>query len=586
MKTNEIISSAMQMAESVKNAELVSALKKVAEEISGDTLKVVVLGDFKAGKSTLINTLFLKDNLLPVDYLEATAVPTHLSSGETRLQTWLRGEDGKSTLQNEWTDFDQEQVKSIVTADTEEARAAIAEKYSHVCISKPGILPSGITLVDTPGLNTTNQRIYVGTMEEARTAHAILYVVRGRQLSERELSLLADMAGMQQPSLPIHVVVSEDNTHGAGQLQNLCSTIKAQLSSAGISQCGVSVFTVGSTGSVSINTSEGEWGEDLIGDPIAPQASQTDTGDITKDLEAFFNGPVRQGRAIRQVRDLRPLLGRLLVALESCVNLAGENEEKLHDLEANLQQKKHVYAEQVREMLSELHHAQCSMEEGVIQEMDKLHVSYEKKVDKCETLQDVHTLLDSMNENLDDDIGKIIRNASTEFKLEVMRISNAFGQKLTEGISAGEKMPFELQSNFLKLVSWMPSIVITALDLLLVGPAIPGGIFFDIIARWIGGQLPLIKKIMPTSIGAMFARKFVKEELEKHFTQFKKELSKKIETNFDEICSQMSGKAMQSSGFSEMEHAVQMARSGAISDAEKARLQEKIALCKQWMTAL
>ena len=73
MKTNEIISSAVQMAESIKNAELVRALEKVAEEISGDTLRVVVLGDFKAGKSTLINTLFLKDNLLPVDYLEATA---------------------------------------------------------------------------------------------------------------------------------------------------------------------------------------------------------------------------------------------------------------------------------------------------------------------------------------------------------------------------------------------------------------------------------------------------------------------------------------------------------------------------------
>ncbi len=586
MKTNEIISSAIQMAESIKNAELVSALKKVAEEISGDTLRVVVLGDFKTGKSTLINTLFLKDNLLPVDYLEATAVPTHLSSGETRLQTWLRGEDGKSTLQNEWTDFDQEQVKSIVTADSEEARAAIAEKYSHVCISKPSILPSGITLVDTPGLNTTNQRIYVGTMEEARTAHAILYVVRGRQLSERELSLLADMAGMQQPSLPIHVVVSVPEGDEPRAYRDLQSTIRAQLEGVGIPQCGVSVFVMGSKGSVNVNVDDG-W------DPFdtsteSPASAAVSTDDITKDLEAFFNGPVRQGRAIRQVRDLRPLLGRLLIALESCVNFAGQNEEKLRELEGDLQTKKGRYTTIVNQMLEEIHEAQKGLEAAVQQGLQAMHDSYVQKVEECATLSDVSNVIDEISEVevIQPQIEKIVRDAAGDFKLVLMRISNTYGEKMETEMTMDGIMPVELEGLFLNAIKMVPSTLITILDYILSGELIPGGFFTDIIIRFFLGKLPLLKKVLPTAIMANIAKGQLIPQLGEYFAKCSDEITKKIAQRFDAITEQISEKAMQNGGFSEMEHAMQMARSGAVPEEEKARLQEKIALCKQWMAAL
>ena len=595
MKTNEIISSAIQMAESIKSAELVSALKKVAEEISGDTLKVVVLGDFKAGKSTLINTLFLKDNLLPVDYLEATAVPTHLSSGETRLQTWLRGEDSKSTLQNEWTDFDQEQVKSIVTAGTEEARAAIAEKYSRVCISKPGILPSGITLVDTLGLNTTNQRIYVGTMEEARTAHAILYVVRGRQLSERELSLLADMAGMQQPSLPIHVVVSVPEGDEPGAYRDLQNTIRAQLEGVGISQCGVSVFAMGSKGNVNVNVDD-EW------DPFetsteSPASAVASTDVITKDLEAFFNGPVRQGRAVRQARDLRPLLGRLLIALESCENFAGQNEEKIQALDEKLSKKRREYAEIVRKMLRELREVQNKMEETIFEKVDELHSSYAEKLEKCETLQNVHDLLGDISRNINKQVVNIVKSVANDSKVDIMKINDTYKNTLELNMALGDSVSFELQSPFLKLVSLTPNMLTTILDFVLVAPIIPGvpglgwlipfaGTITDVIFRHLGGQIPGIRNIMPTALGARCAKPVVKEELEKYFTKFKQEMSEKMQDNFEKASARLSEQAEQSSGFSEMEHAVQMARSGAVTEAEKAQLQEKIALCKQWMAAL
>ena len=45
-------------------------------------MKVVVLGDFKAGKSTIIKRLFLRKPILPRRHAECTAVPTYITNGE------------------------------------------------------------------------------------------------------------------------------------------------------------------------------------------------------------------------------------------------------------------------------------------------------------------------------------------------------------------------------------------------------------------------------------------------------------------------------------------------------------------------
>ena len=55
-----------------KEARTASALKELQEDMDNDFFTVVVLGEFKRGKSTFINAL-LQTELLPVDVLPETA---------------------------------------------------------------------------------------------------------------------------------------------------------------------------------------------------------------------------------------------------------------------------------------------------------------------------------------------------------------------------------------------------------------------------------------------------------------------------------------------------------------------------------
>ncbi len=582
MKTNEIIESAVQMAEGVKNNELATALEKVAKELEGDTLKVVVLGDFKAGKSALINTLFLKDNLLPVDYLEATAVPTHLTNGPKRMQTWLRSESGEETRQDEWSDFDQEKVKSIVTADTEQKRAEIAQKYSRVSISMPDILPPGITLVDTPGLNTPNLRIQVGTLQEARTAHAILYVVRGKQLSNRELTLIADMAGLQRPSLPIHVVLTEDDTHEAGQMKVLCDTIKAQLESANIEDCGVSVFTFGKGETLNIDVNE--W--DPFPDTDDVPTSSTSDGSIANELDAFFNGPVRQGRSIRQVRDLRPLLERLQVAMQAHLELAGKDETNVAALEDELRQKQQLYISTLKNMLRDIDDAKDETDATIHHDLNAMLNNYETELNRCETLQDVRHQLDVIQRTFPDDINNVIRCASSQLRRAIESICSTYNQTLEQSMALRSDASLELKNMFLKIVSKTPDVVIWLIDLLLMGPVIPGGPLWDVVLSWLLGNFPLIRQLMPTALVGKLAANYAVKELENHIADLKVKVSKVLQDNFETMSKNLLSRANSEGVFAELEQAIKHTRSRRISEAEKTQLQEWIATCKRWMECL
>ena len=64
-----------------KEARTASALKELQEDMDNDFFTVVVLGEFKRGKSTFINAV-LQTELLPVDVLPETATINALMYSE------------------------------------------------------------------------------------------------------------------------------------------------------------------------------------------------------------------------------------------------------------------------------------------------------------------------------------------------------------------------------------------------------------------------------------------------------------------------------------------------------------------------
>jgi ribosome biogenesis GTPase A len=133
-------------------ADICRDLSQLRSRNDSGTFRLAVLGQFKRGKSTLVNAL-LGDNLLPTDILPVTAIPTFISAS-ARLS-------GRVVFQNQSVlDFPQfpEQTLTDFLARfvTEAGNPDNQQQVERVEIGHPAeILRQGVMLIDTPGVGST-----------------------------------------------------------------------------------------------------------------------------------------------------------------------------------------------------------------------------------------------------------------------------------------------------------------------------------------------------------------------------------------------------------------------------------------------
>ena len=130
-------------------------LQSLQDRLVSGQFRLAVLGQFKRGKSTLLNAL-LGDKLLPTDILPVTAIPTFIGAAES-LDVQVDFE------------VEAEPVKYIPSADqslgdfladyvTEEGNPHNQRQVKRVEIGHPSImLKQGIVLIDTPGIGSTHK---------------------------------------------------------------------------------------------------------------------------------------------------------------------------------------------------------------------------------------------------------------------------------------------------------------------------------------------------------------------------------------------------------------------------------------------
>ncbi len=134
-------------------------LAESAERLRQETITLVVLGEFKRGKSTLINAL-LGDRVLPSAVVPLTAIPTVIRHGpEPAARVYnLDGRDEPIGL------------SAIPDFVTEKGNPANVKKVREVVVTHPSpYLAQGVILVDTPG---------VGSVYEHNTQAAYGYLPR------------------------------------------------------------------------------------------------------------------------------------------------------------------------------------------------------------------------------------------------------------------------------------------------------------------------------------------------------------------------------------------------------------------------
>ncbi len=171
-------------------------LKKLSDKVQNDTFKVQIVGTFKNGKSTFINSI-LGEEILPAYALPATAVvnevkwgeekkavvhfqnplPEKLPSGIPQKAVEHMKKANMKNIPPLEIPYDEIEKYAVIPIENGKAELEYESPYEKIEVFWPlPILENGVEIIDSPGLNECATRTRV-TMNYISKADAILFVL-------------------------------------------------------------------------------------------------------------------------------------------------------------------------------------------------------------------------------------------------------------------------------------------------------------------------------------------------------------------------------------------------------------------------
>jgi uncharacterized protein YbcI len=151
--------------------DLEARLRQAKARLLDDHVRVVVVGEFKKGKSMLVNAL-VGAQVCPVFDDVSTSVPTAVRHAETPTVTLVRTPDASGTAQRHSIP-----VEQLANYACEQGNPGNRERLDHIEVGIPRqLLASGLELVDTPGVGGLSSVHAAATMATLPSADAVLLV--------------------------------------------------------------------------------------------------------------------------------------------------------------------------------------------------------------------------------------------------------------------------------------------------------------------------------------------------------------------------------------------------------------------------
>ncbi len=163
-------------------------LQRLQQQVSTENFKVLIVGEFKRGKSTFINAL-LGNKVLPAYARPCTAIINEIKWGASprALLHYTQSEDGSVKLPRE-IPKDQIEQYVVIKDDTSEING---NPYEKVELFWPlELCQNGVEIIDSPGLNEHDTREKI-TLDYLSSVDAILFVLSCEALaSKSELDVI------------------------------------------------------------------------------------------------------------------------------------------------------------------------------------------------------------------------------------------------------------------------------------------------------------------------------------------------------------------------------------------------------------
>jgi hypothetical protein len=187
----ELVDRALELARRHERPDLVERLRREQDRFERPTSNVLIVGEFKKGKSSLVNAL-LNWRVCPVDADVTTAVPTLVRFG-SEVRAWRvdpvdNGDDEPVRQALRWPEV------GAVAADVDNTG-----RVTSVELELPrALLESGLVLIDTPGVNGGLTAAHAAaTLRALTVADAVVFVSDASQeYSAPELEFLRQAVGL------------------------------------------------------------------------------------------------------------------------------------------------------------------------------------------------------------------------------------------------------------------------------------------------------------------------------------------------------------------------------------------------------
>jgi replication fork clamp-binding protein CrfC len=179
-----VVDLGVQAATAYKRPDLVDRLRATQRRLADPAFHVFVVGEFKQGKSSLVNAL-LNAPVCPVDDDIATSVPTAIGYAEQpRAAVQFRAPESEDPDAGD----EREPVRQDIPVDqiaqyvTEATNPANQQRVASVEVSLPRkLLADGLVIVDTPGVGGLGSAHSAATIGALPMADAVIFVTDASQ---------------------------------------------------------------------------------------------------------------------------------------------------------------------------------------------------------------------------------------------------------------------------------------------------------------------------------------------------------------------------------------------------------------------
>ncbi len=187
----DVVDRTIGLTEASDRPDLGQRLAHTRRRLLDPTVRVLVVGEFKQGKSLLVNAL-IDAAVCPVDDDIATAVPTEISYAQAPRATLVRGRGHGSSSDSSETTRIQVPLDTLASHVSEAGHGAHPQGLLRAEVGIPRqILAGGLVLVDTTGVGGLSSVHTTSTLAALPTADAVLLVSDASQeYTEPEIDFL------------------------------------------------------------------------------------------------------------------------------------------------------------------------------------------------------------------------------------------------------------------------------------------------------------------------------------------------------------------------------------------------------------